>query len=73
MLCGVNEAKSFSRKTDIMADAAYSIITKSSDYTGQFLIDDEVLQQDGIIDFDQYLNDPSIKFILDLIIIIVMN
>lgn len=61
MLCGVNEAKLFSRKTDIIADAAYAIITKSSDYyTGQFLIDDEVLQQEGIIDFDQYLSDPSI-------------
>lgn len=59
MLSGVNEAKSYSRKPDIMADAAYSIITKPFDhYNGNFLIDDEVLQQEGILDFDQYLSDP---------------
>ncbi|CAI6365114.1 unnamed protein product [Macrosiphum euphorbiae] len=60
MLSGINEAKSYSRKPDIMADAAYSIITKPYDhYNGQFLIDDEVLKQEGIIDFDQYLSDPA--------------
>jgi len=47
-----------------MADAAYSIITKPYDhYNGQFLIDDEVLKQEGIIDFDQYLSDPGMKCI----------
>lgn len=64
MLSGINEAKSYSRKTDIMADAAYSIITKPYDhYNGQFLIDDEVLRQEGIINFDQYLSDPGMKCI----------
>lgn len=59
MLSGINEAKSFSRKPEIMADAAYSIITKSiNNFNGQFLIDDEVLQQEGITDFNQYLSDP---------------
>lgn len=65
MLSGVNEAKSFSRKTDIMADAAYSIITKSVDqYTGQFFIDDEVLQREGITNFDHYLSNPSMQFFI---------
>lgn len=60
MLSGVDAAKSFSRKPDIMADAAYSIITKRFDqYTGQFFIDDEILSREGITDFDQYLSDPS--------------
>jgi len=64
MLSGINEAKSYSRKPDIMADAAYSIITKPFDhYNGHFLIDDEVLQQEGILDFDQYLSDPGMKSI----------
>lgn len=68
MLSGINKAKLCSRKTDIMADAAYSIITKRADhYTGQFLIDDEVLQQEGITDFHQYLSDPSMICILYLI------
>jgi len=68
MLSGVNKAKSFSRKTEIMADAAYSIIIKPVDQnTGQFFIDDEVLQQEGITDFDQYLTDPGIiMFLLSL-------
>lgn len=43
-----------------MADAAYAILTKSADrYTGQFFIDDEILEEEGIKDFDQYLSDPS--------------
>lgn len=65
MLSGKNKAKTFSRKPDIMADAAYAIITKTvNDYSGQFLIDDEVLQQEGVKDLDQYLSDPSKKFIV---------
>lgn len=74
MLSGVNEAKLFTRKTEIMADAAYSIITKSVDqYTGQFFIDDEVLQQEGITDFDQYLSDPSMIFFIISVIYIYNN
>jgi len=65
MLSGIDKAKSYSRKPDIMADAAYSIITKPFDhYNGQFLIDDEVLEQEGIKDFNQYLSDPGMKSIL---------
>lgn len=64
MLSGVDEAKKFSRKPDIMADAAYAIIIKPANhYSGQFFIDDEVLLQEGITDFNQYLSDPSMKFI----------
>ncbi|XP_050543767.1 hydroxysteroid dehydrogenase-like protein 2 [Daktulosphaira vitifoliae] len=61
MLSGVDEAKKFSRKPEIMADAAYAIITKSFDnsLTGQFYIDDEVLKQEGILNIDQYLSDPT--------------
>lgn len=65
MLSGIDKAKSFSRKPDIMADAAYSIITKPADqYTGQFFIDDEILQKEGISDFDQYLSDPSMNLFI---------
>ena len=49
-----------SRKPDIMADAAYLMLTRDSrKETGQFLIDDEVLQQHGITDMDQYANAPG--------------
>ena len=46
-----------SRTPQIMADAAYEIITKPSrEYTGQFLIDDDVLEDAGVTDFSIYLN-----------------
>lgn len=49
-----------SRTPDIMADAAYAIITKPSrEFTGQFCIDDSVLAADGVTDFDRYRVDPS--------------
>jgi citronellol/citronellal dehydrogenase len=46
-----------SRTPAIMADAAYEILTQPSrDYTGQFLIDDDVLEDAGVTDFSIYLN-----------------
>ncbi|VVC45518.1 Hypothetical protein CINCED_3A018451 [Cinara cedri] len=62
MLSGAGNAKKLSRKPEIMADAAYAILCRSvKNCTGQFLIDDEVLQQEGITDMSQYLNDPTYK------------
>lgn len=47
-----------SRKADIMADAAYVIFNKPArEYTGQFLIDDDVLAAEGVTDFSTYLAD----------------
>jgi citronellol/citronellal dehydrogenase len=38
-----------------MADAAYEVFTKpAKEYTGQTLIDDDVLREAGVTDFDQY-------------------
>ena len=49
------EKVSRSRSTDIMRDAAYSILTKaSSATTGRCLIDDEVLSADGVDDLSGY-------------------
>lgn len=43
------------RKPDIMADAAVSILGRSDQsLTGQALIDEDVLRQDGVSDFDHY-------------------
>ena len=48
---------SHSRTPAIMADAAYEILTKPSrEFTGQFLIDDDVLEDAGVTDFSVYLN-----------------
>ena len=46
-----------SRKPSIMADAAYEILTKPSrEVTGNFFIDDDVLEDAGVTDFSVYLN-----------------
>ncbi len=48
---------SHSRTPAIMADAAYEILTKPSrEFTGQFVIDDDVLEDAGVTDFSIYLN-----------------
>ncbi|MET0953409.1 MAG: NAD(P)-dependent oxidoreductase [Aeromicrobium sp.] len=48
---------SHSRTPAIMADAAYEILVQPSrDYTGRFLIDDDVLEAAGVTDFSIYLN-----------------
>jgi citronellol/citronellal dehydrogenase len=55
------------RRSDIMADAAHYILTRDSrEYTGQLLIDEDVLRQAGIADFDGYAVDPSRELATDL-------
>lgn len=50
-----------SRTPEIMADAAYEIITKNSrEFTGNFCVDDEVLASVGITDLKHYQVDPSL-------------
>jgi citronellol/citronellal dehydrogenase len=51
-----------SRKPDIMADAAYAVLTKpSTSLTGKFLVDEDVLRAEGISDFSAYAMTPGIK------------
>lgn len=60
MLSGSNEAKKLSRTPEIMADSAYAVLCRSvENCTGQFLVDDDVLKQEGITDMNQYASDPS--------------
>lgn len=51
-LLGGAEATARSRTPEIVADAAYVVLTGRR--TGEFLIDDEVLAEAGITDFSQY-------------------
>jgi citronellol/citronellal dehydrogenase len=48
-----------SRKPDILADAAYCIFQKPVTFSGNFLIDDNFLSQEGVTDFDRYRVDPN--------------
>jgi citronellol/citronellal dehydrogenase len=48
------------RKPDIMADAAYAVLTSPSrEFTGHFLIDDTFLAERGVSDFEHYRVDPT--------------
>ena len=58
-----------SRNTDIIADAAHMIFTKPSrELTGQFLIDDTFLYENGVTDFEKYRVDPSKKMVVDFFV-----
>ncbi|XP_062480244.1 hydroxysteroid dehydrogenase-like protein 2 [Pezoporus occidentalis] len=47
------------RKTDIIADAAYCILTKPKSFTGNFIIDEALLREEGVTDFDVYAIAPG--------------
>ncbi|XP_071586549.1 hydroxysteroid dehydrogenase-like protein 2 isoform X1 [Heliangelus exortis] len=47
------------RKTDIIADAAYCILTKPKTFTGNFIIDEVLLREEGVKDFDVYAIAPG--------------
>ena len=56
---GGDEIMRLSRNVDIMADAAYTILTKDSKtFSGNFCIDDIVLYESGVTDFTKYANVP---------------
>ena len=47
------------RKPEIMADAAHAILTKGPEFTGRFLIDEQVLRDAGVTDFGEYAVSPG--------------
>lgn len=56
-----------SRTPDIMADAAFAILSKGSkEYNGQTLIDEDVLRNEGISDFSKYAVVPGATLYTDL-------
>ncbi len=57
------------RTPEIMADAAYLILTKSSrECTGNFFLDEALLRSAGITDFDRYAVSPGTPLIPDLFV-----
>lgn len=58
-----------SRKPEIMADAAHVILTRPSrEFSGNFCIDDEVLESAGVTDLSIYAVDPSVEPIPDFFV-----
>lgn len=65
MLKGM-ENRDKSRKPSIIADAAYVVLSKDAkSNTGNFYIDEPLLREAGITDFDFYANKPGEQLILD--------
>lgn len=55
------------RSPAIMADAAHAILTRpAKGFSGNFLIDDEVLREAGVSDLSRYAVDPSMPLLPDL-------
>ena len=66
-LLGGDSLIQVSRKPEIMGDAAFEILNmESKEVTGNFFIDEYVLKDAGIKDFDQYAVNPSMTLMTDL-------
>ena len=65
-MLGGEEMLRRSRKPEILAEAAHVILTRDSrTFTGNFLIDDEVLASAGITDLEPYAVDPQAELTPD--------
>ena len=57
------------RVPEIMADAAYQIITSpSKECTGHFYLDEEILRERGVSDFGAYLVTPGVEPMIDFFV-----
>ncbi len=58
-----------SRKPEIMADAAHVILCRNSrEFSGNFCVDDEVLEGVGVSDLTSYAVDPSARLVPDFFV-----
>lgn len=68
-ILGGDEMTARCRKPEIMADAAHIILTRPSrEFTGNFCIDDEVLESAGITDLSGYAVDPEKELLADFFV-----
>lgn len=68
-LLGGDFLMQMSRTPEIVADAAYHILRRAStESTGNFFIDEEVLRKEGITDFEKYAVNPQQRLMTDLFI-----
>ncbi len=57
------------RKPEILSDAAYLVFTrKAREFSGNFLIDDTFLFENGVTDFSPYLMDPTQPLLPDFFV-----
>ncbi len=68
-LLGGDDMIQRSRTPEIMADAAFAVLSRDSKTcTGNFFIDDEVLASEGVSDLSKYAVNPSMELMPDLFI-----
>jgi citronellol/citronellal dehydrogenase len=66
-LLGGDALMQMSRTPEIVADAAYYIVSQpATECTGNFFIDEEVLKENGITDFTRYAVNPQQKLMTDI-------
>lgn len=58
-MLGGSEIGNQCRKVEIMADAAYEIFNQPTSFTGNFVIDEDILKKAGIKDFETYAVVPG--------------
>ncbi len=64
-----NEIVDGSRKPTIYADAAYAILKRDSkECTGNFFLDQDVLEEEGVTDFEQYAVKPGATLFSDFFV-----
>jgi len=58
-----------SRKPEIMADAAYAIFNRDArQFSGNFVLDEDVLVEEGVSDFSAYRYDPTFELEIDIFV-----
>jgi citronellol/citronellal dehydrogenase len=68
-LLGGGDVVKRSRRPEIMADAAHLLLTRNSrECTGNFFVDEDVLRQAGITEFDKYSVTPGSDLIPDFFV-----
>ncbi len=68
-LLGGDDAIARCRTPEIMADAAYAILTSDSrQHSGNFYVDEELLGEHGVTDFDKYAVTPGAELLPDFFV-----
>ncbi len=68
-MLGGDDMMNQSRKPDIMADAAHAILTKkSTEVTGRFFVDEDVLRAEGVKNLDVYSVVPGATLLPDFFV-----
>ncbi len=68
-LLGGDAVAKMSRKPEIMADAAHAVLVRDAKTnSGNFYIDEIVLREEGVEDFDQYAHDLAGQLVGDFFI-----